>query len=127
MMWANFDIARFIQLFLPIAQRRLLTIGWIKAVLAPLEWLKDDILYRMQHDCRVIYMEKMLNEKFSVAGYDADDHEATKVIYIDEGEIPEYVWLNTSQNPDKIWLGTQYLNTSGFYNDNYSDFVVRCP
>lgn len=127
MTWHNFDIEKFIKLFLPIVQRRLVTIEWIQSVLSPLDWLKADILYRMQHDCRVMYLEKVLNEKLLVAGYDPQNHEATKVVYIDEGDIPEHVWLNKSNNPDKIWLGTQYLNTSGFYEENYSDFIVYCP
>jgi hypothetical protein len=96
-------------------------------LLAPLDWLKSDILYRMQHDCRVIYMEKVLNEKFTIPGYDPDDHENTKVIYIDDGNVPEGIWLNKSNNPDKIFLGTQYLNTSGYYEANYSDFIVYAP
>jgi hypothetical protein len=127
MIWTNFNIEKVIKLLLPIIMRRFRTIEWIKALLAPIEWLKADILYRMQHDCRVIYMEKMLNEKFNTPGYDPNDHEETKVIYIDEGNTPERLWLNKSTNPDKIYLGTAYLNTTGYYNDDYSDFIIYVP
>jgi hypothetical protein len=127
MTWHNFDIEKLSRWLVPTFQRRVNTVLWLRALLAPLDWLKSDILYRMQHDCRVIYMEKVLNEKFTIPGYDPDDHENTKVIYIDDGNVPEGIWLNKSNNPDKIFLGTQYLNTSGYYEANYSDFIVYAP
>lgn len=127
MTWHNFDIDTLGRWMLPPFMRRVNTVIFIKVLLSPLEWLKAEILYRMQHDCRVVYMEKVLNEKARVTGYDPNDHIATRRIFIDEGNVPEGVWLNTSQNPDKIWLGTQYINTSAYYDANYSDFIVYVP
>lgn len=127
MTWINFDIEKVIKLLLPVFMRKLRTITWLKIIFTPIEWLKAEILYRMQHDCRVIYMEKMLNEKFATPGYDPNNHETTKVIYIDEGNQPDRLWLNTSSHPDKIYLGKVYLNTSGYYENDYSDFIVYAP
>lgn len=61
--------------------------GFLGAIVAPLQLIHEETLYKMQHDGRKIYLEKVLNEKFEVAGYDHQDHEATKKIYIED--IPE--------------------------------------
>jgi hypothetical protein len=88
----------------------------------------------MQHDCRVIYIEKMLNEAFAMPGYDHQNHEATKVIYIGDGNIPDEVYIFQEEEPDEpIWLddldnGEElYLFTQEELNEQYSDFTVVAP
>lgn len=105
----------------------------MKAVVVPLEILRNDTLYKMQHTCQVIYLEKMLNEWFDVATYDHQNHEATKVIKIkDEFHEPEnYVFLDGENEPslendnvnkwldeDNIWMVDEVV---------YYDFVVQIP
>lgn len=115
---------------LPMRWRMLETSGFLNAILRPLDTLRSEILYRMQHDCTVIYMEKMLNEQMVVSGYDKSNHIATRKIIIAPGEAPNivYIWLLTEPDEPE-WLDTdnQWLFTEEEFNKNYSDFIVQTP
>lgn len=67
--------------------------SWLFALLAPLVSLYEDTLYKMQHDGRVIYLEKVLNEKAKVPGYNPNEHEATKKIRIGGYDEVKKEWL----------------------------------
>ena len=87
MLWSTADFKKLIWQTLPRSLRRPKMFGFLGAIVAPLQLIHEETLYKMQHDGRKIYLEKVLNEKFEVAGYDHQDHEATKKIYIED--IPE--------------------------------------
>lgn len=92
----------------------------------PLQNLSNDILYKMQHDSRVIYLEKILNENFNVSGYDFQNHENTKVVFIDDAPKPptKYIYLKQEIPPKEyLYLGTKYLTG----NEDYFDFIVHIP
>lgn len=130
MRWSDFDIVRLVSLLLPLKNRRVQMVSWLNAVLVPLARLKDDILYKMQHDGRVIYLEKVLNEKLGAPGYDHQDHEATKVIIIGPGEIPEEVYIFRKGEPDDpVYLDDDepYLHTQAEQDEIYCDFTVVLP
>jgi len=75
--------------------------------------LHQQTLYEMQHDGRTIYLEKLLNEYFTVLGYDPNHHDLTKTIYIDDVVQKDklYIWQNEE-------LETSYLNDEGVDDDN---------
>ncbi len=125
-MWATINFNRLIQLLLPTFLRKAKMIAFIEILVKPISILHIDTLYKMQHTCQVIYLEKMLNEHFNVSGYDANNHENTKVIYINDAPIPpiQYVYLDQEIPPKGyLYLGTKYLTAA----TNHSDFVVHIP
>lgn len=128
MRWHKYDINRLISQLLPIHLRRLNLFLFLSALLSPLAKLMNDIRYKMQHDCRVIYLEKMLNEIFEMPGYDPNQHEETKIIYIGPGNIPDelYIYLDTEPN-EPAWLGGVYLLTIQEQLEDYYDFCVIVP
>lgn len=136
MKWHSFDISRLIQLLLPVRLRGIAILHFLNALLMPLKNLIENTLYMMQHDSRVIYLEKVLNEA-AIPGYDATNHEATKSIYIGPGEIPSEVYVFQEYEPDlPPYIGVlQYapdgddiwLNTEAEDNEVYADFTVCVP
>ena len=62
-------------------------------------------------------LEKMLNESFQVVGYDNQDHEGTKLIYIEDtpDEPKLYIWQDLEVNVD-------FLEDDG--DDNENDLFV---
>lgn len=130
MRWRDFDVVKLVGRSLPMRWRMLETSGFFNAVLRPLDTLRAEILYRMQHDCTVIYMEKVLNEQMGVPGYDRSNHIASRKIIIAPGEAPDIVciWLITEPDPP-AWLDTdnQWLFTDPEMHHNYSDFIIQTP
>lgn len=98
-----------------------------------LQSLSDDLLYKMQHDCSVIYLEKMLNEQFNISGYNRSNHVATRKIYIADAPFIERDYLHLNQENETIWLfdddepdefEQEYIDVS---LGNYYHFVVNIP
>ena len=62
---------KFVELLLPIALRKKLTIIWLTCLVAPVRHLHQrflayrlDALYRVQHNSQIAYMEAVLNDEF---------------------------------------------------------------
>ena len=73
-----------------------------------------------------MYLEKMLNEYFNVPGYNNQNHENTKIVFIDDAPKPpiKYIYLNQEIPPKEyLYLGTKYLTG----NEDYFDFIVHIP
>jgi hypothetical protein len=99
---------------------------FISSFSAALQSLSDELLYNMQHDSRVIYLEKVLNEYLNADNYDFLNHELTKLIYIDDAPKPplKYLYLQEEIPPKEyLYLGTKYLTG----NEDYFDFFVFIP
>lgn len=94
------------------------------AIAKPIQTLADKILYQMQHDSRVIYLEKVLNEYFEIATYNPNSHEATRKIYIvDVAAVPEtYIFQPEENKP--VYLGSVYLDRETASN---FQFIVKIP
>lgn len=137
----NIDWAKLRQFLLPSFLRKLVQLAWQKAVLKPLEWLHDkkqdwreSMRYKMNHNGQVIYLEKMLNEHFNIVGYDKDDHQATKQIFIGLGEqLPDnFIFTLPELQPVTIYTAAEnqppyYLYTFAEYAVFYADFVIWIP
>ena len=126
MNWVKIDFLQSVKLLLPSFLRNTKQIILLKSLVAPLDQLFEQTLYKMQHDCSVISLEKMLNEYFNVVGYDASDHEGTKVVYIDDAPVPptKYIYLNEEIPPKEyLYLGIQYLTG----DVDHIDFIINIP
>ncbi len=128
MNWAQINFVQLIKSFLPIDWRQKRTTWFLNSIIKPLDSLYVDTLYKMQHTCQVIYLEKMLNEYFVVVGYDSQNHEATKVVFIDDAPKPpmQYIYLQPEiqfSNKPYLFLGIKYL-TGDF---DHIDFIIHIP
>lgn len=113
MFWQTINFFVLIEQLLPTFLRKNRMLLFLKAIVNPINKIYEDTLYKMQHDGRTIYLEKMLNEHFQVAGYDHQIHDLTKKVYIDD--VPE---------PDKLYIfqdeedGVSFLEDDGDDNEN---------
>lgn len=109
MIWLLTNFIAIVDQLLPSFFRKTRVYILFDAMVKPLQTLADRTLYQMQHDSRVIYLEKVLNEYFNVVTYNPNSHVATRQIYIIEAARPpkNYVYKNAENQP--IYLGTIYL------------------
>lgn len=127
MTWQLFNINKLIQLLLPTFLRKTKLIAILESIASPIDTLYQDTLYKMQHDCRVIYLEKVLNEKFTM-GYSPMFHLSTRKIIIEDGEaIPrDYIFQNNES--ETMWLDfedeQEYIDEP---SEAYHDFIIKVP
>jgi hypothetical protein len=113
MLWQVINFFVLIEQLLPTFLRQNRMLLFLKAIVTPVNTIYEETLYKMQHDGTTISLEKMLNEHFQVVGYDHQNHDATKKIYIDD--VPQ---------PDKLYIfqdeedGVSFLEDDGDDNEN---------
>lgn len=133
MRWHEIEFKRLITWLKITFLRRPKQFAWLYALLYPVIWLYKNVLYRMQHDCRVKYMEKMLNEWFDVSSYDFNNHEATKKVYISDGVRPKKTYIYQDYEYKPVYIFQDYENKPVYiYNHaefqlDYFDFIVWIP
>lgn len=124
MLWFKNDFKKVNRLLLSPIHRKPRILAIMDSVATALQSLSDKTLYEMQHDSRVIYLEKMLNEYFQVPTYNPNSHLATRQIYIDD--VPQlaktYIYQPEENNP--VYLGTTYLDRGTGVN---YQFIVKIP
>lgn len=108
MFWSTLNFRRFTLLLLPTFLRKSKTIALVTSCTAPMQRIADETLYTMQHNGLKIYLEKMLNENYNVFGYDNQNHEVTKKIYIDD--LPKLERLYIFQDGES---GVLFLEDDG--------------
>ena len=112
MTWSTVDFKKLILLLLPTFLRKSRTIAFLNSTLKPLENLHKNILYKMQHDGRTIYLEKLLNEYFSVPNYDTNNHDGTKKVFIDDIPALPKLYIHQDEEDDVL-----FLNENGIFDD----------
>lgn len=139
------NIVTLINWLLPTFLRKTIWIAWIQVFLNPIESLysskqlfRNSIRYKLRHSGHKIYLEKVLNEYYSIVGFDPTNHQATKQIYIGAGEdkSPMYLYQEIEQQPVHIYTQNevdvdaskaQYLYTQQELDAVYADFIVWVP
>lgn len=98
--------------------------AFVTAFSLPLQTLANKTLYEMQHDSRVIYLEKMLNEWFEVPTYNPNSHIATRQIYIVDVPQVAKTYIYQPEENQPVYLGMVYLDRE---NETNADFIVKIP
>lgn len=125
MIWQTVDFKKLAFYALAPMFRKIRRVSILWSILAPLEIISREILYKMQHNSQVVYLEKMLNEYFSVPGYDNQLHESTKTVYIgDVPQAPKYYFYQPADN-QPLYMGLLYVG-GGTGPNNYK-FIVNVP
>lgn len=113
MLWQTINFFVLIEQLLPTFMRKDRIMLFLKALVTPLDKIHKDTLYKMQHDGITISLEKLLNEHFEVVGYDHQNHETTKTIYIDDVPQPEKLYIYQDEED-----GVSFLEDDGDDNEN---------
>jgi hypothetical protein len=132
-MWQTINFNVLIQLLLPTFLRKNRMIAFLTANIKPLDSLYKNTLYKMQHTCQVISLEKMLNEHFAVANYNPNNHQNTKVITITDEYFPpeNYIYMQ-AENPPSVDYDNQdlWIDVDNIFLEDdlpHFDFVVNIP
>ncbi|MDP2723214.1 MAG: hypothetical protein Q8O72_10685 [Bacteroidales bacterium] len=142
----NTNIYNVSHLLLPIALRKPKTIAWLKIYISQIKLLMDifvtyreDSLFFLAHDSRVIYLEHILNFRFNPAKNTEDPNYVGNGIYISDANTSSEVYIyNKSENvdvSDETFLhnssGEQPFDEVYVYNTiqtyGYSGFVINVP
>lgn len=137
--WNKIDFAKLVKLTLPIQLRKVRIVALLSALVSPLQKLHDETLYTMQHDGRKIYLEKVLNDYFQVAGYNPSDHENTKTVYIENIPQPGETFIYQPEEdrplflePNEVFLQQENESLTAFAftvfipeNYNFNEPTVR--
>jgi hypothetical protein len=98
---------------------------FLKALVTPLDKIYKDTLYKMQHDGITISLEKLLNEHFAVVGYDHQNHDATKTVYIEDVPQPEKLYIYQDEEDEVIFLeDDDDDNENDIFLDNDTEGVL---
>jgi hypothetical protein len=133
MTWQTINLKKLVALLLPTFLRKNTTLAFLEVSIIPLQTLYVDTLYKMQHNCQVISLEKMLNDYFAVPDYDNQNHEATKKVYIEDEFYPpeNYFYLDQEFRPsidyDNIDLWPDEDEAYMTDDENHFDFVIFIP
>ncbi|WP_348814055.1 hypothetical protein [Flavobacterium maritimum] len=104
MFWLTVNFFTLVQQLLPKEFKNNETFHYLKAIITPVNRIYNETLYKMQHDGITINLEKMLNEYFKVAGYDHQNHETTKTVYIDDIPEPPKLYIFQDEEEEVIFL-----------------------
>lgn len=119
----NVDIHTLIKLLLPISLRKPHVIGLLRALMMPVQVLHNALIsfrsrkrYEMAITPQVIYLEKVLNDKFNQLGAYPD-------IYItSNSDLNEIVYMGNADEEDAaVYLGNQY---DDFQEYNVGDEII---
>lgn len=104
MFWSPINFKKLVLLLLPTFLRKSKTIAFVSSLVVPLQNIADETLYKMQHTGICIDLEKMLNEAYAVPGYDHQNHEATKKIYIEDLPRKERLYVHQDNETETLFL-----------------------
>jgi hypothetical protein len=104
MQWSIVDITKLSKLLQVPFLRKPRTLALVSSAVAPIQLIYGETLYKMQHDGRTIYLEKVLNEWFSIVGYNTQDHENTKLVYIDDVAAEDKLYIHQDLETEVEYL-----------------------
>lgn len=104
MFWLTVNFKELIKQLLWEDVRKPRMIAYLSSFITPLQAIYDKTLYQMQHDGRTIYLEKVLNEWFEVPGYDHQNHETTKLVYIEDTIEEDKLYVHQDLELESIYL-----------------------
>lgn len=133
MFWLTANFYQLIEQIIPQDLRGVRHLKLLSSFIAPLQKLYDDTLYQMQHDGRTINLEKVLNEWFEVAGYDTQNHETTKLVYIEDTIEGEKLYIHQDLELETIFLEDEPDTEDDIFLDGESEnniafsFIIFIP
>lgn len=123
-MWKTIDFLEFFESLLPSFLRKNVELQLMFSFAKPLIDIYEETLYKMQHDSRVINLEKMLNEYFEVPDYSPMNHNNSKTIFISDAPVQPRKYIFQAEENQPMYLGTIFLGNESPVNYK---FIVNIP
>ncbi|MVT09874.1 hypothetical protein [Chitinophaga tropicalis] len=127
----DIDYPKLVRLLIPPRMRKLRHVAWLQALTNPVNYLyqqfkrnRDANLYRLNITPQVVYMEKLLNDRYDISGRririkDAITYTA-EYLYQDAENKPLYIYKEEENKP-------VYLFTESEIGSDSVDFYVLLP
>jgi len=126
MNYQTIDIDILNEMFLPTFLRNNEVKAFVNSISNPVKELYTTTLYKMQHNGQVIYLEKMLNEYYSILNYDKNNHVATRKIFITNAPIVPRVYIYQPIESKPLYLN----GTTGVYLNRPQiqyNYIINVP
>jgi len=125
------DLPKLVRLLLPPRLRKVRHVAWLQALTNPVNYLyqqfrrnRDANLYRLYITPQIVYMERLLNDRYDISGRRIQVKDA--LVY-----EPEYIYQEQELKPVYIYLETEnkplYLFTDFEIGSDSFDFFVLVP
>jgi len=127
----NIDYVKVIQGNLATFLRKIARVNWLGSLVSPIVALynvylkfRTEKLYQMSHNSQVVYLEKILNDKFDIV---------FRQIRVQNSILLEPAWHYDKQDEKPVWYFDKQDNIPVWFRDqadfnNYnSDFEVIIP
>ncbi|WPQ62210.1 hypothetical protein SIO70_28020 [Chitinophaga sancti] len=127
----DIDYQKLIRLLMPPRLRKVIHISWLQAITYPVNLLyqqfrrnRDANLYRLSITPQVVYLEKLLNDRYDLVNrgiriVDAVSNEVT-LIYQEEESKPKFLYTEAESQPI-------YLFTESEIGNEPVDFYILVP
>ncbi len=125
------DFPKLVRVLLPPRLRNVKHVAWLQALTNPVNYLyqqfrrnRDTNLYRLSITPQVVYMEKLLNDRYDIAGRRISIKDAVvstaQNIYQEQELKPVYIYLEEEIKP-------VHLFTDAEIGSGSADFFVLVP
>ncbi len=119
------NYSRLKDLLTPTFMRKPKVRAYLMGLVRPLDSLyslfmifRRDTLYKLQHTGQVVYLQKVLNDRFDITD---------RRIYIDDGIVNEPTYVYTHAEDKPVYLGTRYIYSRSELAFKDVNFVVVLP
>lgn len=102
--WYNINFNKLVDDLFARLTSKTEMVALMKCVFEPFKRVQATALYRMQHNGETIYLEKVLNDFFTVVGYDPTNHDATKKIYIEDALVTEKLYIHQDAELEVVFI-----------------------
>jgi hypothetical protein len=125
------DLPKLVRLLLPPRMRKMKHVAWLQALTNPVNYLyqqfrrnRDANLYRLYITPQVVYMEKLLNDRYDISGRRINIKDAlvydAEYLYQEQELKPLYIYKEEENKP-------VYLFTDDEIGSDSVDFFVLVP
>ncbi|KAA2244562.1 hypothetical protein F0L74_00880 [Chitinophaga agrisoli] len=125
------DLPKLVRLLLPPRLRTVKHVAWLQALTNPVNYLyqqfrrnRDANLYRLSITPQVVYLEKLLNDRYDIAGRRISIKDAvvltSEYIYQEQELKPVYIYTEAENRP-------VHLFTDAEIGGGSVDFFVLAP
>lgn len=125
------DFSKLTRLLLPPRLRKPRHVAWVQALMNPVNTLfqqfrrnRDANLYRLKITPQVVYLERLLNDRYDIAGRHIRITDAISY-------APVYIYQEAEAKDHALYLESEarptYLYTESEIGDSTADFYVVVP
>ena len=104
-LWSKIDFNVLVRQLLPTFLRKPVIIALLDSLIQSLILIYNETFYTHQHDGRLVYLEKVLNDYYQIPGFNPSLHDTTRQIYIENAPVAPEVFIYQPLENQPKFLG----------------------